>query len=108
MDELDQSPLYYLSKETGAVTSDEINRLVKAVKLTAREFPDYFIDHPTSKTDKLRREIFVLKATILYREEDFPAYHVDRLKHNLHDLRMKLNRIQITGGQTKPPTRGCR
>lgn len=108
MEELKQSPLHCLSKETGALTSEEINRVVAAVKLTSRELPDYFIDNPTANTDKLKREIFVMKATILYREGNAPHHYVDRLKRDLYDLRMKLNRIEIAGGQSKPPNRGCR
>ncbi|HMG90103.1 MAG TPA: hypothetical protein VK589_08580 [Chryseolinea sp.] len=98
MDEPDQSPLHYLSGETAAKTSEEISRLVDAVKLTACEFPDYFNANPSTKTEQLKKDIFILKATILYREGHAPRHHVDRLKSDLHDLRMKLSRIEITGG----------
>jgi len=108
MEELHQSPLQYLSKETGATTSEEITRLVQALKSTWREFPDYFIAKPSTKAEQLKKDIFVLKATILYREGHLNHHHVDRLIRDLYDLRMKLRRLEMAGGQNKPPNRGCR
>jgi len=93
MGQTNDSALGHLAKETGAVTSEEITRLVEAVKTTSQEFPDHFIESPTTKVDQLKREIFVLRATILYLEGHVPQQHIERLKSGLHDLRMKLSRI---------------
>jgi hypothetical protein len=93
MGQVTDSALGHLARETGAVTSEEIRRLVGAVKTTSKEFPDYFIENPTTKIDKLKREIFVLRATIVYMESHVPQQHIDRLKNGLYDLRMKLGRL---------------
>ena len=88
-----QSALGYMARETGAITSDEINRLVNAVTIASREFPDHFMDNPKTRSEKLKRDIFVLKATTLYFTGHAPQEHINRLHGKLGDLRIKLNRI---------------
>src|SRR6188508_2693806 len=97
MGEINESALGFMARETGAVTSEEITRIVEAVKIASKEFPDHFIENPTTKVDKLKREIFVTKATILYLEGHVPQQHTDRLISGLYDLRMKLSRIRLVG-----------
>jgi len=75
----------YLVTETGASTSDEMKRLVDAILKSSEEYSGYFVEHPKTLIEHLKREIFVLSAKINYFELSVNDTCMTRLKRDLHD-----------------------
>ena len=83
----------YLVKETGASTNDEMIRLVAAILKSSDEYSDYFVEHPKTLVENLKREIFILSAKINYFEFCLNETCMTRLKQDLHDRRLRLARL---------------
>jgi len=83
-----------LVAETGASTNDEMTRLIAAILKTSEQYPDYFVQHPKTVVENLKREIFILSAKISYFESYVNERCMTRLKRDLHDRCGRLSMLQ--------------
>jgi hypothetical protein len=83
-----------LVAETGAATSDEMTRLIAAIFKTSEQYPNYFVQHPKTLVENLKREIFILSAKISYFESYVNERCITRLKQDLHDRCGRLSMLQ--------------
>ena len=90
-----------LVAETGASTNDEMTRLFAAILKTSGQYPSYFVQHPKTLVENLKREIFILSAKINYFEPHVNEVCMTRLKRDLHDLCGRLSMLQQTVGVEK-------
>lgn len=95
---LNVSALEQLVLERSASTLEECDRAGLAIKKASAEFPGYFHEYPTNTIQRLQREIFLFRATIVYLEGQPNHAILDDFKRALVDRQIELRNIPSDPG----------